>query len=175
MNTTFSQSTAGFLADYKHNRTIFEGQVGYTHRGSSTGAENTSGFTGLLEIKEQLTPKTGFTVKIDRAVNNYIANSSSEIDTEAAAGIDWQTTYKLAVSLSYAFTYRAFPQQGVNGYYQVDYQQYATMGINYQPLRWLLIRPYGNVQTRRSNYIGYDFNSTIFGVSITATTPATPR
>jgi len=175
MNTTFSQSTAGFLADYKHNRTIFEGQVGYTQRVSASGGENTSGFTGLLEIKEQLTPKTGLTVKIDRAINNYVANSSSEIDSEAAAGINWQATYKLAVSLSYAFTYRAFPQQGVNGYYQVDYQQYATMGINYQPLRWLLIRPYGNVQTRRSNYIGYDFNSTIFGVSITATTPATPR
>jgi hypothetical protein len=175
LNGPFRQSTAGFLADYKHNRMTFEGQVGYTHRISDIGGESLSGFTGLLEIKEQLTPKTGVMVKIDRMINNYIAVSGSEIDSEAGASIDWQATYKLAVSLAYTFTYRAFPQPAFNGSYQVDYQQHATMGINYQPRRWLLIRPYANVLTRRSNFIGYDFNSTIFGVSVTATTAGTPR
>jgi hypothetical protein len=70
MNPSLSQSTAGFLANYKHDRMIFERQVGYSRRVSAIGGENTSAFTGLLDFKDQLTPKTGFTVKIDRTMSN---------------------------------------------------------------------------------------------------------
>lgn len=173
LNSSYSQSTAGFLANYKHNRTTFEGQIGYSRRVSSTGSDNTSGLTGLLDFKHQLTPKTSFKVKIDRTINSYFLNSGSEIDTEAGANVDWQATYKLAASLGYTFTYRDFPRQGNNpvGSDRVDIQEYATMKIDYQPQRWLLIRPYANVQTRRSTFIGGHFSSTIFGVSVTVMTP----
>jgi len=175
LTPSYHQETAGLLADYKHNSVTFEGQIGYSHSASATGDEKTAGFTGLLELEKQLTPKTRLTVKIDRAINSYIAIASQEFDTDAGVGIDWQATSKLGVSLGYTFTYRAFPEQAINGSYQVDYQEYATMAAIYQPRPWLLIRPYANLQTRRSNFNGLDFNSTIFGVSITATAPGRPR
>jgi hypothetical protein len=170
---SYSQKSAGFLANYKLNRTTFEGQVGYTDRTSATGIDNASGLTALLDFKDQLTPKTSFTVKIDRQINSYLPALGSEIDSDAGVGATWQATYKLAVSLGYTFTYRQYPRQvgyplGSN---RVDYQEYATLGIDYRPQRWLLIRPYANVLTRQSNLIGADFNATIFGVSVTASTP----
>jgi hypothetical protein len=173
LNPSYSQETVGFLADEKLNRTTLEAQVGYTRRVSSTGIDNTSGLTGLLEFKEQVTPKTSFTVKIDRTINSYLPILGSEIDSEAGVGVNWQATYKLAVSLDYTFTYRDYPRQSGDpvGSNRVDYQQNAILGIDYHPQRWLLIRPYANVLTRDSNVIGADFNSTIFGVSVTATTP----
>lgn len=173
MDPSFSQSTVGFLAKYKHSRSTFEGQVGYSRRVSSTGIDNTSGVTGLFDIKQQLTPKTSVTFKIDRAINSYFLNSGSEIDTEAGAGVNWQATYKLAASLGYTFTYRDYPRQGNNpvGTDRVDIQEYWTLGINYQPQRWLQIRPYANFQTRRSTFIGGAFDSTVFGVYVTVMTP----
>jgi hypothetical protein len=179
LNPTYSQSTVGLLAKYKHTtRTIFEGQIGYSRRTSDTGSNSTSGVTGLLDLTHQLTPKTRYMVKIDRTINSYFLNAGSEIDTEAAASIDWQATYRTAVSVGYTFTYRNFPGQGNNpvGSDRVDIQEYATMGISYQPKRWLQIKPYANVQTRRSTFIGGHFSQTIFGVFVTVSpfTPYTP-
>ena len=145
--------------------------MGYTRRVSDTGSDNTAGVTGLLEFTDQLTPKTGFTAKIDRAINSYFLNTGSEIDTEAAASFIWQTTYKLAVSPGYSFTYRDYPGQGNNpvGSNRVDIQEVVTLNITYQPQRWLLIKPYANVQTRRSTFIGAHYSAAIFGVSVTVT------
>lgn len=173
LDPSFTQSTAGFVAKYQHNRTTSEGQVGYSRRVSSSGSDNTSGVTGLLEVAQQLTPKTSFKVKIDRAINSYFLNLGSEIDTEAGAGVNWQATYKVAASLAYTFTYRDYPRQGNNpvGSNRVDIQEYWTMGISYQPQRWLQIKPYANFQTRRSTFIGGAYNSTMFGVSVTVLTP----
>jgi hypothetical protein len=170
-NPSFTQSTAGFLAKYKFSRTTVEGQVGYSRRVSDTGTDNTSGVTGLLDVKDQLTPKTTFTAKIDRTINSYFLNTGSEIDTEAAAGFTWQATYKLSVSPGYSFTYRDFPGQGNNpvGSNRVDIQEIMTLNIDYQPQRWLVIRPYANVQTRRSTFIGGHYSSSIFGVFVTVT------
>jgi hypothetical protein len=170
-NPSFSQSTAGFLAKYRFSRTIVEGQVGYSRRVSDTGTDNTSGVTGLFDVKDQLTPKTSFTAKIDRTINSYFLNAGSEIDTEAAASFTWQATYKLSVSPGYSFTYRDFPGQGNNpvGSNRVDIQEIVTMNITYQPQRWLLIRPYADVQTRRSTFIGAHYSGAIFGVSVTVT------
>jgi hypothetical protein len=170
-NPSFSQSTVGFLSKYKFSRTTIEGQVGYTRRDSDTGTDNTAGVTGLVEFTDQLTPKTGFTAKIDRTINSYFLNTGSEIDTEAAAGFIWQATFKLAVSPGYSFTYRDFPGQGNNpvGSNRVDIQEVVTMNITYQPQRWLLIKPYANVQTRRSTFIGGHYSAAIVGVSVTVT------
>ena len=169
-SSSYSQSTAGLLANYKLNRTTFEGQVTYSRRTSDSGVDNASGLTGLISFKDQLTPKTSFTVKIDRAINTVYLNLGSEVDTDAGFTVNWQATYKTGVSLGYVFTYRAFPgqTQGLAGAYPVDYQQNATFALNYQPFHWLSISPYANVQTRRSNTFGRDFNSTVYGVTLTA-------
>jgi hypothetical protein len=173
LNPSFDQTTLGLLAKYRHVSLTFEGQVGYTRRDSDAGIDDASGLTGLFDVKKQLTPKTSVAVKVDRVINNYFLNSGSEIDSDAGVSIDWQATYKLDVSLGYTFTYRTFPGQvyGPGDRFQVDYQEFATVGITFQPQRWLLIKPYDNVLTRQSNVIGYDFNSTIVGVSLTVLTP----
>jgi hypothetical protein len=169
---SYRQSTIEYVADYKHNRMTFEGEVGYSRRSSDLVSNNESGFTGLIDFKEQLTPKTSFTVKLDRLINNYILTSSSEIDTDAGFGVNWQSTYKLGFSLDYTFTYRAYAAQPPSppGTYRVDYQQYGTFGLQYLVTRWLLIKPYANVLTRRSNFAFHNFDADIFGVSITVQT-----
>ena len=175
---SYTQSTAGFLAHYMLPRTSFDGQLTYSHRSSSDAAgASTSGFTGLISFKDHLTPKTSFSVKIDRAINTLYLNLGSEIDTDAGVSVDWEATYKLAVSLGYTFTYRAFPvhDQGSGGAYPVDYQQVANVGISYQPRRWLTIAPYANIQTRRSNVYGHDFNATSYGVTVSATVGEAPK
>jgi len=171
LNPSFNQTTAGLLATYQVKRTTFDGQVGYSRRSSSTGTDNTSGLTGLFDLQYQLTPKTSFTVKIDRSINSYYLNSGSEIDTEAGASVLWQTTYKLGVSAGYTFTYRFYPGQGNNplGSDRTDIQELATLSINYQPQRWLQIKPYANVTTRRSTFIGGHFSQNAVGVSVVVT------
>lgn len=171
INPSFRQETAAFLANYKLARTTVEGQIGYSRRTSDTGIDNTSGLTGLIDFKQQLTPKTSVTAKIERTINSYFLNSGSEIDTNASVGVYWQTTYKLAVSADYTFSYRNYPGQGNNpvGSDRVDIQETMDLGIVYQPQRWLMIRPYANVNTRRSTFIGGHFSSSVYGVSVTVT------
>ena len=171
VNPSFDQTTVGLLANYKVSRASFDGQIGYSRRTSSTGTDNTSGLTGLFDLKYQLTPKTSFRVKIDRQINSYFLNSGSEIDTDAGASVDWQATYKLAVSVGYTFSYRFFPGQGNDpvGSDRTDIQELATLSVNYQPQRWLQIKPYANVTTRRSTFIGGHFSQDIVGVSVVVT------
>jgi hypothetical protein len=180
-DSSYTQRTAGFLVSYKLSHTSFDGQVGYSNRSSVTGLDDASGVTGMLDFKDQLTPKTSFSVKIDRTINSYVPQLGSEVDTDAGASVNWQATYKIAVSLGYTFTYRDYPPQELlgagyaPGAHRIDYQQYGNLEITYQPLRWLVIKPYANVQTRDSNVAGGNFNATVFGVMVTATTPDRPK
>jgi len=171
INPSFRQETVAFLANYKLTRTTVEGQVGYSRRTSDSNIDNTSGLTGVIDFKQQLTPKTSVTAKIERTINSYFLNSGSEIDTDASVGVNWQATYKVAVSAGYTFTYRNFPGQGNNpvGSDRVDIQEDANMAIIYTPERWLMIKPYANVETRRSTFIGGHYSSTVYGVSFTVT------
>jgi Putative beta-barrel porin 2 len=172
LNASYDQETFGFLASYKvFNRTTFEGQVGYTIRSSATGLDNTSGLTARLSLEERLTPRTSFSVRIGRSINSYLPSLGSEIDTDAGVTVSWRATYKLTASLGYTFTYRDYPPQPgyAPGNNRVDYQQDATADLSYQPLRWLQIKSYARVGKRDSNARDGDFNSTTFGVALTAT------
>jgi hypothetical protein len=176
-SSSYTERTIGVLADYKLSRTTFDGQIGYSSRSSDTGIDNSSGLTGSIDFKDQLTPKTSFAVTIDRAIKSFLPTLGSEIDTDAGVSANWQATYKTAVSVGYTFTYRDYPPQALAGSppgasHRIDHQQYATLSINYQPVSWFMIGPYANVQTRSSNVVGGDFNATVFGITITATTPS---
>lgn len=171
LNPTFRQFQTAAVASFKSRRTMYEAQVGYTRRSSSSGTDNTSGLTGLVDFTYQLTPKTAYRFKIDRQVNSFVANTGSEIDTDAGAGVTWQASHKLSVDFGYAYGYREYPGQGDQvGSKRIDHQQYANLGITYTPQRWVLIRPYANIQTRSSTLNGRDSNSTMYGVSITVMT-----
>ncbi|HTD72631.1 MAG TPA: outer membrane beta-barrel protein [Steroidobacteraceae bacterium] len=173
-NPSYRQGTLGFQASYKANpRTTFDGSVGYSRRVSDDGTDNSAGITGAVDVTRQLTPKTSVSLKIDRAINSYYLNTGSEVDTEVVGGVNWQATYKLAVSAGYQFTYRDFPSQNNDPTRsnRIDRQQFATLSLSYQPRRWLTIRGYGNYQTRSSNFEGGDYNASIIGISVTVSSP----
>ncbi len=174
LNPSYHETSEGLQTKLQLARSSLEGNVGYSRRSSITGTDDSSGFTGNVTAKYQLTPKTSIGATFVRAINSFLLNAGSEIDTSTGVAIDWRATYKTAVSLGYTFTYREFPGQGNNpvGSLRADIQQYASFGINYQPARWLVIKPYANVQTRHSNYLGGDFSATVFGVYVTLTTPS---
>jgi hypothetical protein len=171
-NASFDQTTFGVVAKYKHTRTTFDGQFGYSRRTSGNALDNTSGLTGLIDFTDQLTPRTSLTLKADRLINNYVLNSGSEIDSDLGGGLQWQATYKSAFTVSYTFSYRDFPGQGNNpvGSRRVDIQEYVTFGVTYEPRKWLLIKPYYNAQTRRSTFVGGHFSGTVWGVNLVVQT-----
>jgi hypothetical protein len=173
-NPSYRQGTIGLQASYKLNpRMTIDGSVGYSRRVSDDGTNNTSGTSGALDFTRQLTPKTSVSLKIDRAINSYYLNTGSEFDTDVAAGVNWQATYKLGVALGYTFTYRDFPHQNNDPTTsnRIDRQQFANFSLNYQPRRWLAIKGYVNYQTRSSNFAGGDYNATIAGISVTVSSP----
>jgi hypothetical protein len=176
-NTSYRQTTGGVDGSYQSGRSTFDGQLGYTRRTSADGINDTSGFTGAIDVTDQLTPKTSVLVKLSRALNSYLTNASAEVDSTAAFSVNWQATYKLTAGLSYTFTYRQYPGQGNDpvGSERRDIQEYVSLSVGYQPRRWLVIKPYANIQTRSSVNIGAAFNQTIYGVYFTVLTPAKPK
>jgi hypothetical protein len=154
----------------------FSGALGYTRRDSSSGINSVSSVTGSLEYKRALTGKTSMDLSLTRAVNSDITNTGSEVDTTAAGSLNWQATYKIGVALGYSWTQRFLPGQNASPTAQVaigsdrtDHQQYAFLNVDYQVLRWLVVRPYANYQTRSSNALDGTFNATIVGIVATGT------
>jgi hypothetical protein len=172
-NPNYHQTMAGLLGTFKSGRSSFDGQVGYTDRVSANGVNSVSGVTGQFKFQDQLTPKSSVNMTLSRLINSYVSSASSEIDTLAGVGANWQATYKLSVALGYTFTYRDYPGQGNDpvGSNRIDHQQFASLELEYRPQRWLLIKPYANVQRRGSNFVGGDFDQNIFGVFVVFQTP----
>jgi hypothetical protein len=169
-NPSYRQTVVELVATYEPTgRSKFNGAVGFSNRTSGSSVNAISGFTGEIDYTNQLTGKTSMQVQLSRAINSYIANTSSEIDTIAALNVRWQATYKLRVVGAYSWTYRDLPGQGNApvGSERIDRLPYTSLKVEYEPLRWLSIRPYINVQTRSSNFIGGNFNATAYGVYFT--------
>jgi Putative beta-barrel porin 2 len=166
-NPDYDQKALQLVATYQvTGRSSFEGQVGYSRRTSTSLVDNTSGLTGKLAYRNQLTPKTSVNVSVERNIDSYITNSGSEINTSAATGVTWQATYKLAVTANYVYTRSVLPNQGnTPDTNRIDHLQFFNLKLDYQPLRWLWIQPYVNVQTRSSNFAGAAFNASVYGVS----------
>lgn len=170
LNPSYRQTSVALTGIYEPTgRSKFNGAVGYSDRKSTSALNSISGFTGELDYKNQLTGKTSVQAQISRGIVSYVASSSSEIDTSAAASLHWQTTYKLGVVGSYSWTNRNLPGQGNAplGSNRDDHLQYATINLDYEVLRWLSIKPYINYQIRKSDYIGANFNASIVGISFT--------
>ena len=186
VNPAYDQRTVALVATYQPSapsgppapgsglgtgpagRSTFDGAVGYSERTSPTGINSVSGLIGHLDYTNQLTGKTSATIILDRAINSYLTNAGSEIDTSAGVKALWQATYKIGVSAGYTWTFRDLLGQGhISGTNRGDHLQYATLTIDYEALPWLAINPYANIQTRTSNYYGDNFNATVYGVSFT--------
>jgi hypothetical protein len=168
-NPAYRQDNIGLVANYQVNGvSSFVGDVGFSRRTSSNGTDNISGTTGELDYKNQITGKTAIELTLDRVINSYIVNTGSEFDSFATLKVNWQTTYKINVAAAYTWTLRDLPGQGdaPPGSNRVDHLQYSSLFIDYEALTWLSLRPYANIQSRRSNYIGANFDSTVYGVNV---------
>ena len=174
----YSQTSGGLTAtDEVTGLSTFRGQIGYTRRSSDTGGNSISAVTGDLDYKRNLTGKTKVEIDLSRQINIYIASSTSEIDSIATLSANWQATYKINVLLGYTFTYRQLPDEGnalvggvfvPNGTTQTQRLNTPSLTVTYEPVRWLVLKPYVNYQTRAStNFVGGNFDSTLVGMRFT--------
>jgi hypothetical protein len=176
---SYTQESAGLTAtDVVTGLSTFRGQIGYTRRSSDSGNNNIGGVTGELDYQRALTGKTTVEADLTRAINVYLTNDASEIDSVAVLTATWQATYKIGVVLGYNFTYRQLPRQGdaygaggvivATGTEQTEHLSTPSLAVTYTPVPWLVLKPYVNYQTRASqNFVGGDFNSTVVGVQFT--------
>ena len=168
-NPSYHQTTLAVTALYMPTgRSSFNGSLGYSDRKSGSDQNSASGFTGELDFESQLTGKTSLHLLLNRGINSYVSNQGSEIDSVGALTVRWQTTYLLGVIAGYTWTERQLPGQGDNGGDRTDHLQYLSLNLDYEPLRWLSLKPYVNYQTRKSNFLGANFNASVVGIYVTA-------
>jgi hypothetical protein len=174
----YRQVSGGLTAtDEVTGLSTFRGQIGYTRRSSDVGGNSISAVTGDLDYKRNLTGKTKIEVDLSRQINIYLASSTSEIDSIAALSATWQATYKINVLLAYNFTYRQLPGEGneilggvyvLNGTTQTQRLNTPSLTVTYEPVPWLVLKPYVTYQTRASqNLVLGNFDSTLVGLRFT--------
>ena len=172
LNSNYHQITVAAAATYVvSGLTNFTGNLGYSRRSDPTNG-GLSGVTGSLGYRRNLTAKTSVNVQLNRALNSYVTTGGNEIDTSAAATVNYQATYKILVRAGYSYTDSKFPGapngNGAATIDRADHLQFATLDLTYQVLHWLSIRPYARYQARHSNVEGFTFDGSIIGVELLA-------
>ena len=77
----------------------------------------------------------------------------------------WQATYKIGLAAGYVWGEYDYPDQGfLPGSDRIDHVQSVSLDANYQVRRWLTLKPFARVQSRSTNFPGYSFNSTVYGI-----------
>jgi hypothetical protein len=174
----YDQTTYGLVAKYVSSRqssvavanaaearTTMDAALSYTNRTSVNNLNNVSGFTGNLHYVSQLTGKTSVDVTLERSVSSFLSNTGSQIYGAASLKLLWQVTYKIGLAAGYVWGEYDYPNQGLlPGSDRIDHVQSVTLDANYQVRRWLILKPYARVQTRSTNFPGYSFNSTVYGI-----------
>jgi hypothetical protein len=163
----YRQTSFLFTTTYKvSGLSSLNGSIGYTTRNQTLPAGNVSAVTGNIGYTRQLTGKTSLNLQLVRAVNSYVAAGGSEIDTMAAFGVNWQTTYKLGVGINYSYIRSTFAGNVIPGSATVgrlDHTQQGLFNVTYQLFRQLQIKGYVSRQSRSSNYELDTFNDTTVG------------
>jgi hypothetical protein len=156
--------------------TNFTGVLGYTHRSDPTDS-GVGGGTGSIEYRHNVTAKTSIDVQLARAIQSYLTTGGNEIDTSAAATVNYQATYKILVRGTYSYTLSKFPNtpEGAITIDRTDHFQAANVDLTYQVLHWLSIRPYVRYQSRHSNDAIYGFNANAIGVEVLVKQPPPTR
>jgi hypothetical protein len=187
LGAPYSQTTAQLAANYQVSGvTSLNAAVGDSRR--TQQGNDLSAVTGKLAYVRQLTGKTSVNLQLTRAVNSYLNNAGSEVDTTASIGAVWQATWRIAVNPSYTWELSKFPgfpdTEGVtylttpgtgqpitSGADRVDHLQSANLSVSYQALQWLSIQLYGRYQTRTSNDPAFPFKVNVVGIDVKARLP----
>jgi hypothetical protein len=170
LNPNYHQISVGVAATYViSGLTNFTGDLGYTRRADPTNA-GLSGLTGSIGYQRSVTAKTTVNLLLSRALNTYLTTGGNEVDTSAAATVNYQATYKILVRAGYSYTNSKFPgtPDGAVTIDRVDHFKTANVDVTYQVLHWLSIRPYVRYRTRSSNVGLYSFDGNIVGVEFLA-------
>jgi hypothetical protein len=155
----------------------FNGAVGHTQRDQDLNQGNISDITGELGYTRRFSGKTSIHIDVTRAVNSYIGAGGSELDSTINVTLNYQPTFKTGLAFGFQEIWSTFLAQTVPGSDVVgrkDTSPAASLKINYQALRWLLIQPYVNYQRRSSNIESFSYSGTIVGIQILAKKPAPP-
>jgi hypothetical protein len=173
VDADYNQNTYQLDANYVvSDLTTFNASLGDTTRDQAGTGGNISAITGALGYMRRLTGKTTINLQFLRAVNSYITGGGSELDTSGTANVAWQATPKLGVALNYGYTQSKFSQQTVPGLVigsRTDKSTNAGLNLDYEPLRWLSIKPFLTYQDRTSSVNYFIFNGTTYGVNLKAT------
>jgi hypothetical protein len=165
----YRQSTAEFAADYVlSGLSSFHGDIGFTER-SLEQAGRISGLTGLAAYQRDLTGKTSITLKLSRAINTYITAASPEVDSAAELDVTWSATAKIKVQAGYQYLHSSFSATDIAGVLtasRLDRLQTPTLSVIYQPVNWLIVRPYAQYQTRSSTVGIFSFHGTVYGLEL---------
>jgi hypothetical protein len=186
--TKYTQKTVGLTANYAVTGfSSFDGQIGYTWRNSSLvnpqeagnpevfnggllGATNT--FTGSLGVTRRFSVKTSMDLKIFREVGSYAAGANPEVSTGGEASLSWKPDVRFGFSLRYRLAKEAIQGPQVTLAQTLNTRDDRTHDVQgsltYQAARWLSLRSYAEYQRRTSNLQQANFNTTLFGISVTA-------
>jgi hypothetical protein len=165
LDPNYHQTAEQLVATYSISpQSTLDFALGESNRSSINGLDNLSGVTGHLSLNRSLTAKTSIKLLISRAINSYITNSGSEIDTTGSAQISYEATRKITINANYGYTYSDLPNQGPFGADRIDHFQNTEVTIDYQITRWLDVQPYARFQTRTSDLPGAQYSADIYGV-----------
>jgi hypothetical protein len=167
----YHQTSVDFAADYTlSGLSVFHGAIGYTNRVQEQ-AGNIAGLTGLISYERDLTGKTSVSVKVGRAINNYVTAAASEIDTTAEIDAVWHASKKIGVMAGYQYLHSSIAATDIIAVIapaRVDRLQTPSLSIKYQALDWLSLRPYLQYQKRQSSDSVYTFNGNTYGIELEA-------
>ncbi len=165
LDPNYHETAEQLVATYTVSpQSTFDFAIGDSKRSSVNGLDNLSGVTGHLSLQRALTGKTSIKLQISRAINSYITDTGSEIDTTGSAQLTYEATRKITVNANYSYTYSDLPNQGLLASDRIDHFQTTEVTIDYQITKWLDFQPYCRFQTRTSDLPGAQYSADIYGI-----------
>lgn len=154
----YRQINLDYTLDYK-NGSLSQLSLllgGSRRRGRDGKAESFEGFTGELHYKRFISGKTTMGVDLFRRVQSYAVLADYVAETGGDVSMNWQATPKIFVNLLASYIDDSFKLSS-----REDQLALAELGLNYQPLPWLSIKPAVQYENRQSNQALYSFVDTV--------------
>jgi hypothetical protein len=133
-----------------------------------------SGLSGSLSYQRKLSPKTSFNISAFRAYQLYDAGLNLTVDTGFSFGVSWAATRKLTVALKSDNVWSHIDAvaggvevTGADGTRE-DMVRAYSLNLGYLAARHISVDAYATRRVRRSEVWAAQFNSTIFGLGLTA-------
>ena len=153
-------------------KTTIDGRFAHLERTHAHfGQRDFSGNVGNLNVKWNITGKTSLTAEVARDLNSFQSLSSSYTsDQRFSLSPYWQISAKTALRARYDYVRRdyrgAIADTAAND--RVDTLNGGLIALEWQALRTLLVSASLKNERRTSNQPGFDFESTMVGISAQA-------